>query len=230
MSHADARHLAHLGAQPTKLKRIKETIDRRDIGGAPHQIGASQAEVHVRDEPVQASVARDVIRVLAQGSPALAPDFVSAFQEVVEAIEAIDPLGCGLGADPGHARQVVGGLADDRRDLGVAMRRHPVLGLDRFGSHAPQVPGSCPRVEHGDVLGHRLEGVAVAGDDQHRSALVTGLVGQRRQDVVGLESLSRQRHDPHRVQDLAYEFHLPLKLFRRRISGSLVLRVLLGAE
>ena len=50
----------------------------------------------------------------------------------------VDPLGGVALADPRHAREVVGGLADDRRELGIALRRHAVLVLDaRRGSSAP---------------------------------------------------------------------------------------------
>ena len=50
------------------------------------------------------------------------------------------------------------------------------------------------------VLGHELQGVAVAGDDERLPALGFGLAGQRRQDVVGLVARHRQVDEPERLR------------------------------
>ena len=59
---------------------------------------------------------------------------------------------------------------------------------------------------------------------------MTCAIRKSREDIVGLKTLTGQRHDTHRVKHLADELHLPLKFFGRRVTGALVLGVLLRAE
>ena len=190
LPHADAGDLADLGAQSAELKGVKQAVDGRHIGRAACQVGGTDLQVHVGQQVVEASVAHDVVHVLAQGGAALAADLLGAGQEVIQAVELVDPLSGRLGANAGNARQVVGGLAHDGSDLRVAVRRHPVLGFHGLGRHPAQITGAGARVQDRHVVGHRLEGVAIPRHDQHGRALVAGAVGQRRQNVVSLKALA----------------------------------------
>ena len=77
----------------------------------------------------------------------------------------VDPLRGGLGSDAGHAGQVVRGLADQGRQLGVAVGRNAVLRLDGLpGSSAssprPRASGRspwCGRSPAGRSHGHHVQ-------------------------------------------------------------------------
>ena len=190
LTHADAGDLAHLLTQTTKLERIKETIDGGDISGAAGQITGRHLKVHVGEQAIKAAVAHDVIHVFAQGSSALTADFVGPRQQVVQAVVLIDPLGGSLRANARNTGQVVRGLTHNCGDLGIAMRRHAVLLLHRLRSHAAQIAGPRARVQHRDVVSHRLEGVTVAGYDKDGRAIVAGAVRERRENVIRFEALA----------------------------------------
>ena len=230
LSHADAGDLADLDTQAPELQGVEEPVDGRHVGRAAGQVGGGDLEIHVGQEAIEAAVTHDVVHVLAQGSAALSTDLVGARQQVVQAVVLVDPL-CGrLGPHAGHSRQIIRRLADDRGDLRVAMRRHPVLGFDGLGRHTAQVARSRARAQDGDAVGHRLEGVAVTRHDENGRSLLAGTVSERRQNIVSLETFARQRDNTHRVQDLADELHLALEFLGGRLARALVLRVLLGTK
>ena len=111
--------------------------------GCEREVGRRSLEVEVADQRVEVAVADHVAEVLAQRLALLAGDLVGVGDDVVEAVVLVDPLGGEALADSRDARQVVGGLPDDRRELGVAVRRDAVLGLDR--RRASSGPGRRPR-------------------------------------------------------------------------------------
>ena len=227
---------AHVGdladppAQRTELERVEEGLDLREVGGPPAQVVDAHSQVEVVDEAVEPAVAADLVGVVAQGLPALAADLVRARQQVVQPVEAGDPLRGGIRPDPRHSRQVVAGLAHQGRDLRVAVRGDAVLRLDRSRIHAPQVPRSGARVEHRDALAHGLEGIAVARHHQDAHARLGAPARHGGQDVVRLVVLLREARDAHGAEHLLDEFDLALELLRRRVARALVLRVLVGAE
>ena len=59
---------------------------------------------------------------------------------------------------------------------------------------------------------------------------MAGAIRESRENIVGLKALTGQRYDTHRLKHLADELHLPLKFLGRRVTGALVLGVLLRAE
>ena len=162
LPHADTCDLAHLLTQASELERIKETIDGGDIRGAAGQITGRHLKVHVGEQAIQAAVTHDVVHVFTQGRSALSTDLVGPRQKVVQAVVLIDPLCGGLGANARNAGQVIRGLTHDCGNLGIAVRRHSVLLLHRLRSHAAQIAGTRTRVQHGHIVSHRLEGIAVA--------------------------------------------------------------------
>ncbi|SIA96193.1 Uncharacterised protein [Mycobacteroides abscessus subsp. abscessus] len=190
LPHADAGDLTHLLTQASELERIKETIDGGDIRGAAGQITGRHLKIHVGEQAIEATVAHDVIHVFAQGRSALSTDLVGPRQKVVQAVVLIDPLCGGLGANARNAGQVIRGLTHDCGNLGIAVRRYSILLLHRLRGHAAQIAGTHPRIQHRDVVSHRLEGVAVARYDEHVRAVVAGAVGERRENVVRFEALA----------------------------------------
>ena len=136
-----------------------------------------------------------------------------------------EPLRRGLGADPGHAGEVVALLADQGREVGVEPGRDAVALLDRGRVDPGQVADALAGVEHRDVVGDELEGVPVTGDDRDVEALGGRLVGERGDDVVGLEALGGHDRDLQRVEDLADQAHLAVERARRLVAVGLVLGI-----
>ena len=66
------------------------------------------------------------------------------------------------------------------------------------------------------MLGHELEGVAIAGNNEDVTAGSRGLTAQRGDDVIGLESLEGHSRDPQCREHLLDERHLALELVRGR--------------
>ncbi len=98
-------------------------------------------------------------------------------------------------------------------------------GVKRVSSLTPLM-----RVQHRHVVADQLQRVAVTGDHQHPVALVLGLGGQRRDDVVGLEARLGEHRDAQRAKDFLGDVDLTAELVGRRGPVGLVLRVALGAE
>jgi hypothetical protein len=94
------------------------------------------------DELVDAPVAQDAVEVVAQRLTRLALDLGDVGNHTGEVAIRLDPLGSGLGADAGRRRQVVGGLADQGREIAVALGGTPYFvataaGVIRASSETP---------------------------------------------------------------------------------------------
>ena len=136
-----------------------------------------------------------------------------------------------FGPTPGTAGQVVAGLPHQRGQLRIARRGwrstspRPPPGVIRARSETP-----LPRIEHGDVVGHQLERVPVAGADQHVEAGRLGLGRERPDHVVGLEPRLLDEGDVEGVEHLLDQVELALELVRGLGAVGLVLGVDLGSE
>ena len=108
-----------------------ELVEELEAGGAVPRLPGEAVGTHrqgqVAHERVELAVADDVAEVGAQRLALLAGDLVGAGDDVVEAVELVDPLRGVALADARHAGQVVGGLAHDGGELGVAVGRDAVL-------------------------------------------------------------------------------------------------------
>ncbi len=80
------------------------------------------------------------------------------------------------------------------------------------------------------MIADQLEGVPIAGADEHVHAVVGRHGRERRDDVVGLVTLHRDEGDPQRAEDLLDQRDLPFELPRRRRPAGLVFGVRLGPE
>jgi hypothetical protein len=100
-------------------------------------------ELHVADELVEAAVAQHPVEVLAQRSPALPLISSTCATRPVRSPYCPSHLAAVLGPDPGDAREVVAGLADERGEVAVALGAHAVLlgppaGVIRHTSETPR--------------------------------------------------------------------------------------------
>ena len=215
----------------TELQGVHDPGELVPVGAAHGQVGSrGHAQVEVRQQVVETAVAHDVGQVVAQGLARFPLDLVGVGDDALEPVVKGDPLRRGLGADSGHARQVVAGLAHQGGQVGVALRRHAVALLDLGRRHAAQGGHALDGVEHGAAIGDRLEGVPVSGAQEDLHALSLGGGGQRSQDVIGLETGGGQGAHVHRGQHLLDELDLTDKGGRGLVARGLVSGVLLGAE
>ena len=89
---------------------------------------------------------------------------------------------------------------------------YAVLGLDGRRGHPAEVRDALDGVEHRRLVGDELQGVAVAGADQHLHPLVDGLGRQGGDDVVRLVALDLHVRDLEGVEHLVQQRDLPLEL------------------
>ena len=155
------RHRKDPRAQRTKLQGITQLAERLAVGYFAAQVRDVALKVHVRQQMVQSTVASHVLEVLAQRFAPLARDLVRVLQEIVEAVETVDPLGCSLRADTGYAREVVGSFSDQCGDFRVSVRRDPVFCFNALRGHLTQVTRAHSRVENGHAIGDSLETIAI---------------------------------------------------------------------
>ena len=214
-----------------ELQGVEDLVDGVAVPlGREGQVGGDGGQVEVADERVDAPVAEHVVEVLAQRVAGLARDLLDVGHQRVERAVGGDPLGGGLGPDAGNAGQVVAGLAHQCGEVGIVVGGDAVLVLDRGGRHAREVGDALAWVEHGGRVADQLEGVAVAGADEHVHAGGLGLGGEGADDVVGLEAVLLERGDAQRLEDVLDERDLTGELGRGLAAIALVVGVRLGAE
>jgi hypothetical protein len=199
-------------AEHPELQAVEEGVHLLAVPGTHRQVRRGERKLEVADQGVELPVADHVVEVLAQALARLALDLLGAVDHVVEAVVGRQPLGGRLGTDPRDPREVVGGLTDQCGHLRVATRLHAVLLLDRGRGHPLHLRHTAHRVDHRGALVDQLEGVPVAGADQHLEVVGQSLRGQGADDVVGLEAHLLQEGDPQRVEHLLDQRDLALEL------------------
>ena len=222
---ADSQCLVQPVAQHPELERVEDAVHGVSVPLLHAQVAGLHLDGNVAHQLGQLAVAHHVAEMRAQRIAGLARDLVHPIDEVAEAAELADPLGRGLLPHPGDVGQVVAGVAADRREVGVLARRQAVALAHRGRGHPAEFGHSAPGIQHGDRIGHQLEGVAVTADDQDVEAGRFGLRRQRRDDVVGFVALGGDDRDPQCVEHLADQLHLPLEVGRRLEPTGLVLGV-----
>ena len=125
---------------------------------------------------------------------------------------------------PGHARDVVGGVALEPDEVGHEPRRDAVAGLDALGRVDVHVGHAARREQHADVLGDELEGVAVVRDHAGGDPLLVRAQAERADHVVGLVALELDVAVPERLDQRAQVRLLLLEQRRRRLARGLVAR------
>ncbi|CAK7285478.1 hypothetical protein SGPA1_31351 [Streptomyces misionensis JCM 4497] len=211
------------------LQGVQDHRDALAVVRQPLQVGDRLGQLHLALQLGQDAVELDRLQMVAEVLARLALDLVDALDQLGEGAELVDPLGGGLLADAGDAGEVVGRVAAQGGEVRVLGGRQAVLLLDLLRGEPGQLRDALGRVQHGGVLADQLEGVAVAGDDQHLEALGLGLGGEGGDDVVRLEALHGEARGVHRVQELADQFDLALELVGALGAVRLVLGEALGA-
>ncbi len=164
---------------------------------------------------------RCVVQPLAE----LALDLVQALVQGVEGPELLEEGDRCLLPHPGHAGQVVGGVALQRLVVEHLVRPqavplgYPGLVVDDRVGHAH------PGREQPDVVVHQLEAVEVAGDDVGVDPVGRCLQRERADDVIGFVALELDDRHAHHGHQLADDRELGPEVVRHRWTTGLVVRV-----
>ncbi len=137
-----------------------------------------------------------------------------------------------LFADPGHAGDVVRGIADQRLVVGDVLRPEPVAGMNRRRIEIAQI-AKTQRARQDDrrVVVHELEQIAVAGhDDDPHIALLGADAGEAADDIVRLVPFALLDGDVERVDELPHPLDLGPQIVGHGAAIRLVLGVLIVAE
>ena len=214
-----------------QLDRLERRASALALPAAEPQLGGVHVELEVAHEGHDLGVAPGERLVVAQALAQLRRERVEAREQRVEVLELGEELGGGLLPHPRHAGQVVGGVAAQSGEEGVARGldpgplEDPRLVVERVVRDAPSV------VQDADVrVLHELEAVAVARDHDDVAGLVAGARGEGREHVVGLVALLGHDRDRERGEELDDDADLRLELGRRRVTPALVLLDDLVAE
>ena len=203
--------LAVVVAEPRRL----EVELHRQVADDRREVLAHEHRFAVLDELVAQLVRLDLVDPLVQG---------------LERPELADELGRGLLPHPGHARDVVGGVALER------------LVIDHLAGHEVEALGDPGRVVQDRVLdagarghqpgviGDELEHVEIAGHDRRVETAALGIHGDRPDDVVSLVAGQLVDGDAQRLDHLAHLRELVAQVVGHALAGGLVLGVLLVTE
>ena len=176
-------------AQHPELQPVEQLVGRLAVPRAAQQIlgasGRSRSSTSAlicRLRSTSSTRSWNASAALPLSSPAWAARFSSP-SYISSHLAAV------LGPTPGTPGQIVAGLPDQRRQVGVTRGGGEVAFLDRLRGHPAEVGDPFAGIEHGDVVADQLERVPVAGADQHVVTRRLGLRGQGADHVVGLEAL-----------------------------------------
>ncbi len=129
-----------------------------------------------------------------------------------------EPLGGGLGADLGHAGDVVHRVAGQGQEVGDQLRRHA-----EFFPHAGHVEhGVAHGVDQPHPAVHQLRQVLVGGRDQHLLAAAGGAPGQGADHVVRLHAVDHQQRQAQRPHQFLCRADLHGQIRRHRRAVGLV--------
>ena len=197
-------------------------------------VGLVHGEIADRHVELDLIVERDellrqprLLGVVDQRLPALVLlDLAGAREQRFEVAIFADQLRRGFHADAGHARYVVGRVADQRLHLDDLFRRHAEL-LDHLGAADLLV---LHGVEHDDAVVDELHQILVRGHDGGGGAGLAGLPHIGRDQVVGLKALLFEARQVEGVHRLADQPELRPQIVRRFRPVRLVLGIHFGAE
>lgn len=144
-------------------------------------------------------------------------EFVHALQQGIQAAEMRQQYCGGLGADAGHTRNVVDGIAAQRQIIGDLVRMHAIAGLDAV--HVPALIACV--IPLFVVFDQQLRQILVGRDDHPAQALRTRAVQGAADQIVGFVIAVGQHAQPQcRAQRLAMRELAPQRV---RCRGAIAL-------
>ena len=203
-------------AQNPEFQVVEEPMDLVAIPGLQPQRVRGLRQRHILDQLGEVPVEDHAGHVRPQRVAHLAAHRVDVVDQPLQRAVLDDPFGSGLLPHAGNAGQVVAGVAAQRGEVRVLLGGQPVFFDDRLGGEAGEFADALERVQHRHVVADQLQCVSVAGHHQHPIALVLGLGGQRRDQVVGLEARLGEHGDAQRVEDFLGDVDLAVELIGGR--------------
>ena len=199
---------------------------RANAGRLPSSGASSAIVVSRRQSRASSRCRRSFARGLRRASEAQELHFVDAREQVIEAAEMGQQDRRSLGADAGHAGDVVDRIAGEGEVVGHLGRMHALSRLDSVGTPALAL-GKIPLFVE---LAEQLRHVLVGRDDHPAMALAAGQVQGAADQVIGFVIAMGQHLQPEReTQGLAVR-ELALEGLGGRISVGLVRRIECVAE
>ena len=176
-------------AKHPELQGVEHPVHLVAVPGTDREVVRPHRQRDITDELVDPPIEQDLSEVGLHRLSGLALELVDVVGERAEVAVLVEPLGGGLGTDPGHARQVVAALAHEGGQVRVEPGGDAVAALHLGRVDPGEVADPLAGIEHGDLVADELEGVPVPGDHCDVEALRGRLVRERGDDVVGLEAL-----------------------------------------
>jgi hypothetical protein len=206
------------------------------------RVPAFEAGRAIETETVERASKRDVIveldqpprhpRLLGEFDQRLPPllllDLGRTLEQRLEVAVLADQLRGGFDPDAGHARHVVGGVADQRLHLRHLRGRDP-----EFFHHEGFVdPPLVPRhgIEHRDPRPDQLHQILVTGDDRGVGSRLERDARVGRDQVVGLKTFLLDRDQAEGPYRIPHQWELRNELVRRVGPMALVVGIDLVAE
>ena len=197
------------------------------------ELGVGEVELDGRVGADGRDLAADerVVDVGAQVLAHLPLHLVGVGDDLVEAAVLDDEGGGLLGADAGHAGDVVGRVALEAVEVGDELGRDAVVEVvDALGRHDLHVGDALLGGDDLHVLGGELVHVAVAGEEEHLKAGLLAAAGERAEDVVTLPALELDHGHVERAQQVLHHGELLVEGGVHRRALGLVLRQHVDAD
>ena len=208
-----------LVTEPVEPAFGAEAFKRLDVG----RLGLEHVPIERRAEDRRAA-SRAAERagglgVLAKTLLFLGPlHLVDIGQKIVERAELLEKRGREALADPGHAGDVVDGVAGQRQEIDDLVGADAPFLLKLDGVHELVLA----QVEDADLVADQLAGVLVGGDDEDVESAFLGSAGKGRDDVVGLHPGSDEHRDPKTLESAADHRDLRHQVDRHFLAVRLV--------
>ena len=215
-----------LAQQRAQLESTVDLPQPRDVGLAARELVRLHGKLEVASDRCELPRQRHVVQVLTQAFPDLALDLVAVREQRIERRVLVEPLRSGLGADLGHARDVVGGIADESEVVDDLLGVDIELCLDT----GPIEPRVRHRVDERDAPVDELRHVLVAGGDHDVESGCGGVLRQRADDVVGLDPFDAQQGQAERRDRLDQRLDLCTQVILHRRTVGLVLDIEIVAK
>ena len=212
--------------QPHKFQFLEQLIQLQPVIGLNNGILRRKIDGRFRADGGKVEGKIGVLLPRLQLFPELGADgwVVQMGVNPVQTAEFRQQLLCGLGADAGHARNIVGGIPHEGFQVDELFRFETVFlpefffvkqrrrGLPRLGDHQLDV----------DISVDQLQGIPVAGDDDTLPVLLRANLAHGADDVISLPALTLIDGNIHRPQNVLHNGHLLRQFLGHGMAGSLV--------
>ena len=190
--------------QPLELKLAIQGLQRRQIRLRLADLGQRRRQFDIGLDGGQLIGETHhrllLAELLGEGLAAAKRQAGHGIQIAGDRLNAANPLQQGhrrLGPHPGHARNVVAGVAHQRQVVDDELRRHTKALDDALSIRHLPLHG----VDQGDVGRDQLRHVLVPGTDQDLDLLLGRLAGQSADHVIRLDPLDHQQRQAHGSDD-----------------------------